>query len=117
MAARPSAKPVHNATDELGRALTVQELSFREEMNLAEAAGPSGEIRRWMVSATLAACVRAVDGVPCPFPSNRKMILAQADLVGSEGIKAVVEVLAPELPADDEGEADAAATDRQTAKN
>lgn len=89
-------------TDDKGRVLVIREVSALEEMDLLEAAGESASSnRRWMVNATLYACVRAIDGVPRPFPTTRKMIRAHIEVVGGAGISAVVKLLSPVLPDDD----------------
>ena len=83
--------------DDKGRMLEVRALDIVEELDLIEAAGAdnSGNAR-WMMIATFAACVRAIDGRPVPFPTTRRFIRDQVGRVGPHGVRAVVKALSPE---------------------
>ena len=90
-------------TDDKGRALVIREVSALEEMDLLEAAGEAASSnRRWMVNATLYACIRSIDGVPRPFPTTRKMMRQHIEACGGAGIGAVVKALSPAIPEDAE---------------
>ncbi len=87
----PAATPADPATDSRGRVLTIKKLSLREEMDVLAAAGAErADNRRWMFYATLAACVRSIDGHPLPPPASLRTLLANVDQVGAEGINAVI---------------------------
>jgi hypothetical protein len=101
-------------TDSLGRKLKVQKLDILKELDLIEAAGKAADNNRWMMLATLAACVIEVDGVPIPPPTTREKIRAQVARVRAEGIDAVAEAFKAQLPEDGEG---AAASSEEIAKN
>ncbi len=68
-----------------------------------------------MMLATLAACVTAINGVPCIAPSTRDLIRSQVQRVGPEGIKAVADALNEAMP--DEAEAGGAPAELDAAKN
>lgn len=89
----------HTVTDDAGRVLVIREVGPLEEMDLLEAAGEAASSnRRWMVNATLYACVRSIDGVPRPFPTTRQAIRHHIEAVGGAGISAVVKALSPVVP-------------------
>ena len=93
-------------TDDAGRVLIIREVSALEEMDLLEAAGEAASSnRRWMVNATLYACVRSIDGVPRPFPTTRDMIRKHIEKVGGAGISAVVKILSPAVTEGGDAEA------------
>lgn len=83
-------------TDSLGRVLTIQKLDALAELDLIEAAGLNADNRAWMTRATLAACVKRIDGIPVKPQSNRNDLRNQVKLVGAEGVQAVISKLAPE---------------------
>jgi hypothetical protein len=97
----PSPKPAlaqpQTVTDSLGRTLTLKKLDALAELDLIEAAGgTNSDNRRWMVMATLAACVAAIDGTPAQPLASREAIRAHVKLVGSEGLDAVMASLTPD---------------------
>lgn len=93
----PAVGETKTVVDSLGRKLTVRELDLLEEMDVIEAAGPkNAQNARWMMYATLAACVRDIDGVPSI--SSGGMLRGHLKTVGSEGINAVIGVLTPAAP-------------------
>ena len=102
-------------TDKDGRILEFKVLDLMEEMDLIEAAGSPTPPDRWMQYATLAATVRSINGVPRPYPTNRKMIRDQVQVVGSAGVSAVIAALASgDLP---ETVVDALTGENSVAKN
>ena len=108
---KPAAAIPETVTDSLGRVLTIKRLDALAELDLVEAAGANAENRRWMMMSTLAACVTEIDGIPQPSVSNRNAIRARVKAVGSEGVAAVMQALAPdELAAGAPDEAETAAT-------
>jgi hypothetical protein len=111
---RPAPLPVMEVTDSLGRKLRIQKLDILKELDLIEGAGKASTNDRWMMFATLAACVTAIDGVPCIAPSTRELIRAQVQRVGGEGIAAVADALNETIPNE---AAPGSADDTDTAKN
>ena len=94
--ARPQPSTLTVVTDDTGRKLEVKSLGLLEEMDLLEAAGTPTPPDRWMMIATFAACVRTIDGVPCPPITTRRMIRDQVGRVGPAGLRAAVKALSPE---------------------
>lgn len=107
----PAIPPPEQVTDPLGRVLKVQRLDALRELDLIEAAGgQNADNRRWMMMVTLACYVTHIDGRPLPWPNDRKQIREHVQRVGSEGIGAVMDWLAPDEKAPDADEAELAAT-------
>ena len=93
-------------TDSKGRVLVVRQLNLREEMDLLSVAGPDDAMnRRWMMYATMVACVRSIDGAPIPMAAKRTALLNNIDRIGAEGVAVVASILAAETP-DDADEAE-----------
>lgn len=93
----PAAPTSETVTDSLGRVLTITRLDALSELDLVEAVGGvNAENRRYMVIATIAACVRAIDGVPTQPLHTRESVRSLVRLVGSEGIAAVMAKLTPD---------------------
>lgn len=76
-------------TDAKGRVLEVRRPSGMEGLRLTRACGKSADIDRWFGPIMLAACVRTIDGVPCPLPASVDQAEALADKVGPHGLDAV----------------------------
>jgi len=79
--------------DEDGRMIQVKSISVLEEMDLIEAAGNPTPPDRWMAIATIAATIRTIDGVPCPYPTTRPLIRAQVERAGAKGLRAATTYL------------------------
>ena len=101
-------------TDSLGRVLVLKKLDLLNELDVIEAAGAASSNQRWMFLATLAATVRTIDGVPIPFPSDRKSLRSVMGLVKSEGVAAVVKAFNEDIP---DIPAEAGPAEADTAKN
>ena len=83
--------------DDKGRTLEICALDILDELDLIEAAGADlASNARWMMIATFAACVRAIDGVPSIPATNRRSIRERVKRVGPEGLRAAVKALSPE---------------------
>jgi hypothetical protein len=85
-------------TDSKGRKLAVEKLDLVREMDLAEAAGDAGDVRRWWVYATICATVRSIDGVPVMMPKDKEGIKNLVRQVGEAGVAAALEALGDEVP-------------------
>jgi hypothetical protein len=106
--------------DARNRTLTIKQLSLLEEMDLLAAAGAdNARNSRWMLYATMAACVRSIDGDPLQPIPNLRLLRSRVQHIGAEGVRLVSEIIAAETPPDDEdGEMPGFADDvAATAKN
>lgn len=81
-------KPGH-VTDAKGRRIIVKPLDPLELYRLARVMGPAADSEFTRSLASLAACVRAINDEPQPFPNTDREIQAMLQLLGSEGIDAV----------------------------
>ena len=100
-------------TDVDGRVLETEKLDLLGELDLIEIAGAvaSGNAR-WMAIATLCACVRKIDGVPLPFPQDRKSLRLVISKVGPAGMVALIKAFQVDIP-----DVDAGAAEMEIAKN
>lgn len=84
------------ATDALGRALSLRRLNALDKLRLFKAAGPVlAQNPLWLGMATLASAVASIDGVPVPPPVNEAQIEALVGKLGDVGISAIAAALAP----------------------
>ena len=75
-------------TDEIGRVIEVRKLNALEQLDFFECAGSAAGTTSWMAMAMVAVAVRAIDNVPCPFPSSKEAIRKYVAKLGMEGINA-----------------------------
>ena len=77
--------------DAKGRKLTVQRRSVLDQVRLLRAIGPAQSGNEAYVNiVTMAVTVSDIDGVPCPTPTNERMIDAAIERIGDEGFAALV---------------------------
>ncbi len=106
----PVGNETHTVKDSRGRTLTVKKLTLLEEMDLLAAAGADNSANtRWMFYASLASCVRSIDGELMGPALTTRILRGNLQQVGSDGIAAVAKVFAAELPDDEPGSDDVAA--------
>lgn len=81
---------LHVGYGEPMRTLEVQALSLGEQWDLAELTGPNASNGVWVNMATMAASVRAIEGVPIPaVPHSRdsiKRTLEKLDVIGLQAV-------------------------------
>ena len=78
-------------TDARGRKLTVTRRSVLDHTRLLRAIGPVQSSNEAYVNiVTMAVSVSEIDGVPCPTPTNERMIDAAIDRIGDDGFAALV---------------------------
>jgi hypothetical protein len=75
--------------DSLGRELEVQRPNTLERMKLMRVCGKSTDVDRWFGMVMLAACVRAIDGIPLPTTATPEQGDTLVARVGDEGMAAV----------------------------
>jgi hypothetical protein len=84
-------------TDELGRRLSVRQLSALDTLRLFKAAGPIlAENQPWLAMAMLAAAVVAIDDVPVPSPATEQQIESLVARLGDSGLAAVARLFEPQ---------------------
>jgi len=82
--------------DEKRRKLTLRgELTFLQEMDLAELAGPRVNNPVWMANFQAAMMISAIDGAPVELPRSELQLRAVLQRVGREGVMAVADYLTP----------------------
>ena len=84
--------------DEKGRKLEVAQLDVVTRMRLMRALGKAADIDRYMGHALLAACVRAIDGVPVVIPVTAEQcdaLIAKVDMVGLAAVASWLDTLGP----------------------
>ena len=94
--------------DSRGRTLTIKQLSLLEEMDLLAVAGAdNARNSRWMLYATMAACVRSIDGSPLDPLLKPALLRSRVQQVGAEGVRVVSDIINEERPPEDDDQADA----------
>jgi hypothetical protein len=101
-----AAAPGSKAVECEGRIYSVKDLDPGDMLDLFEAA--DGRNKSWVGYASRICSVRAIDGVPVPFPKNPDEVKALARKIGTAGVDAIFEAMANE---------DAAGLKAETAKN
>ncbi len=92
-----AAQDVRTITDATGRTLTIRRPTTLDRLRLFKAIGPTLAANdRYMGLAMLAFAVIAMDGVPCPQPTNEQQIEAAVERIGDEAIRAIGDTLLPE---------------------
>ncbi len=92
-----AAQDVRDVTDASGRVLTVRRPSTLDRLHLFKAVGPSlSNNDRYLGMAMLAFAVIAIDGVPLPRPASEQQIEAAVERLGSAGLDAIGNSLAPD---------------------
>ena len=76
-------------TDAGGKKITVQQLDPGEFLDLLEAVGAASTNSGYVGYSSIIAAAREIDGVPLPFPIDKKGIKAAAKRLGNAGIAAV----------------------------
>jgi hypothetical protein len=88
-------------TDSLGRRLDLRRLDALDKLRLFKAVGPAlAQNQPYLGMALLACSVVAVDGVPCPRPTEETLIERAVQRLGDAGLAAVAEVLRSDPPPD-----------------
>jgi hypothetical protein len=87
-------------TDSRGRSLEVRRLSRRETMRLMRQWGQASNVEAWLGNSLLAACVRAIDGVPVPMPNTPDQVENLVEKLDDAGLRAVAEWLQEQQPED-----------------
>jgi hypothetical protein len=83
--------------DELGRRLSVRQLSALDTLRLFKAAGPVlAENQPWLAMAMLAAAVVSIDDVPVPSPATEQQIESLVARLGDSGLAAVAQAFEPQ---------------------
>lgn len=92
--------------DVRGRTLQIKKLSLMEEMDLLACAGAENAANgRWMLYATLVACVRGIDGEQQGPLATSRLLRARVQFVGEAGVELVSQIIAAGRPANDDGDA------------
>jgi hypothetical protein len=88
-------------TDAKGRKLLVHIMDPGDMLDLAEAAEDQSSNRGFMAMAMHVCSVTEIDGVPVPFPANKRDIKALAKKLGNEGLLSLYAFGSAEAPAPD----------------
>ena len=102
---------LRTVVDELGRTITVRQLTALDTLRLFKVAGP--ELARnqpWLSLATLAFSVVEIDSVPVPAPATEAQVERLVERLGDEGLNAIADDIESELALSDH-------TDMTTAGN
>lgn len=104
----PSATIVAAATetlsvvDELGRRLTLRNLTALDKLRIFKAAGAELSTNQlWLAMAILACSVTAIDDIPVPLPGSEAQIEALVGRLGDAGIEAAAQAMEPSPEGDD----------------
>ena len=92
-----AAQDIRTVTDATGRTFTIRRPTTLDRLRLFKAIGPTLAANdRYMGVAMLAFAVIAIDGVPCPQPTNEHQIEAAIERIGDDAIKAIGDSFLPE---------------------
>lgn len=87
--------------DSKGRVLTLRgELTFLQDMDLAELAGARSSNELWMMNFLVSMRIGAIDGNPVPLPKNEVQLRSTLQLIGKEGVNALIAHFTPEVDED-----------------
>ncbi len=86
-----AAQQTEELTDALGRKLTIRNLNALDQARLLRAVGAAQSANMtYFNMVECAAMVSEIDGVPCPFPANERMIDAAIGRLDDEGMACVM---------------------------
>ncbi len=92
-----AAQDIRTVMDATGRTFTIRRPTTLDRLRLFKAIGPALAANdRYMGIAMLAFAVVAMDGVPCPQPTNEHQIEAAIERMGDDAIKAIGDSFLPE---------------------
>ena len=92
-----AAQDLRTLTDATGRTFTIRRPTTLDRLRLFKAIGPTLAANdRYMGIAMLAFAVVAMDGVPCPQPTNEQQIEAAIERIGDEAIETIGNSFRPE---------------------